>query len=44
MSWDEPRFYGLLKQGYIHVWRKRKGNESTLYELSYKGKRLINTL
>ena len=44
MSWDEPRFYRLLKQGYIHVWRKRQGNEATLYELSYKGKRLINTL
>ena len=44
MSWDIKRFNNLLRDGWIHVWRKRKGNETTLYELSYKGKRLINTL
>jgi hypothetical protein len=44
MSWDESRFHELLKSGWIHVWRKRKGKETTLYELSYKGKRLINTI
>jgi len=44
MSWDEPRFHKLLKEGWIRVWRKRQGNETTLYELSYKGKRMINTL
>jgi len=26
------------------VWRKRTGNETTLYELSYQGKRLVNTI
>ena len=44
MSWDESRFHELLKAGWIHVWRKRNGKETTLYELSYKGKRLINNL
>ena len=44
MSWDEPRFHRLLKEGWIHIWRKRQGNETTLYELSYQGKRLVNTL
>jgi hypothetical protein len=44
MSWDEPRFHRLLKEDYIQVWRKRKGNETTLYCLSYKGKRMINTI
>jgi hypothetical protein len=44
MSWDEPRFHRLLKEGWIHIWRKRQGKETTLYELSYKGKRLVNTL
>ena len=44
MSWDEPRFHRLLKEGWIHVWRKRQGKETTLYELSYQGKRLINTI
>ena len=44
MSWDEPRFHRLLKEGGIHIWRKRGVGETTLYELSYKGKRLITTL
>ena len=44
MSWDESRFHELLKEGWIHVWRKKQGKETTLYELSYKGKRLINTI
>ena len=44
MSWDIKRFNYLLKEDWIHVWRKRKGNETTLYELTYKGKRVINTI
>ena len=44
MSWDEPRFYRLLKQGRIHIWRKKQNGEAALYELSYKGKRMINTI
>jgi len=44
MSWDEPRFHRLLKEDYITVWRKRQGKETTLYCLSYKGKRMINTI
>ena len=42
MSWDIKRFKKLKKDGWIHVWRKRQGNETTLYELTYKGKRLVN--
>ena len=44
MSWDDHRFYRLLDEGWIHKWRERKGRETTLYELSYHGKRLVNTL
>jgi hypothetical protein len=44
MSWDEPRFHRLLKDGWIHIWRKRAGKHATLYELSYKGKRLVDTM
>ncbi len=47
MSWDEPRFQELqkvIKEGWIHVWRKKAGKETTLYELSYKGKRLVTAL
>ena len=44
MSWDETRFHRLLKEGWIHIWRKRGVGEATLYELSYKGKRLITAI
>ena len=44
MSWDINRFDRLLRDGWIHVWRKRKGSEATLYELTYKTKRIIDTI
>ena len=44
MSWNEQRFHKLLKDGWIHIWRKRAGRHTTLYELSYKGKRLVDTM
>lgn len=40
-SWDVKRFEDLLRDGWISVWRKAKGSEPALYEVSYKGKRLI---
>lgn len=40
-SWDISRFNDLLRDGWISVWRKAKGSETALYEVSYKGKRLI---
>jgi len=44
MPWEVKRFKQLLTDGYIHVWRKRTGTEATLYELTYKAKRIINTV
>ena len=44
MSWDICRFRKLLKEEWIHVWRKKNGNETTLYELTYRAKRVINTI
>tara|TARA_R110000751_G_scaffold213448_1_gene316998 strand:+ start:421 stop:903 length:483 start_codon:yes stop_codon:yes gene_type:complete len=44
MSWDEKRFRMLLRDGWIHVWRKREGNKATLYELTYKAKRIITMI
>ena len=41
MSWDVQRFNRLLKDDWIHVWRKREGKQTTLYELTYKAKRII---
>lgn len=38
--WDVKRFEVLRQDGWVSVWRKSKGSEPALYELSYKGKRL----
>ena len=44
MSWDVNRFDKLLRDGWIHVWRRKSGKETTLYELTYKAKRLVNLI
>jgi hypothetical protein len=44
LSWDVNRFSRLLRDGWIQVFRKRQGNKKTLYELSYKGKRMISSV
>tara|TARA_R110000744_G_scaffold79572_2_gene156187 strand:- start:466 stop:918 length:453 start_codon:yes stop_codon:yes gene_type:complete len=44
MSWDTNRFYNLIKEGWIHKWRERKGKEAALYELTYRSKRMINNV
>tara|TARA_R100001591_G_scaffold19518_4_gene26893 strand:- start:117 stop:590 length:474 start_codon:yes stop_codon:yes gene_type:complete len=44
MSWDVNRFDRLLRDGWIHVWRKRSGKQATLYELTYKTRRIIDTI
>jgi hypothetical protein len=40
-TWDVNRFQRLLKEGWISVWRERKGTEGALYEVSHKGKLLM---
>lgn len=37
LSWDKKRFYKLLQDGWICVFRKRTGTRSTVYQLSNKG-------
>ena len=44
MSWDVKRFNSLLSNNYIHVWRKGYGKNTTLYELSHKGKTIARTI
>ena len=41
MSWDEPRFHKLLKDGWLQVFRKKTGSQTTLYRLSHKGRSLV---
>ena len=44
MSWDENRFRRLVKEGWIVLWRERKGRRANLYKLSYKGQTLVRTI
>ena len=44
LSWDINIFNRLLSDVWISVFRKRQGNKKTLYELSYKGKRMISSV
>jgi hypothetical protein len=44
MSWDHARFNRLLKEGWIVMFRENKGKRRALYELSYKCKRMINSI
>lgn len=44
LSWDVNRFNRLLKDDWIAVFRKRSGNRKALYELSYKGRRCVNSI
>lgn len=44
LSWNVNRFDKLLKDGWIEVFRKRAGKTKGLYELSYKSKRMINSI
>ena len=41
LSWDVDRFNRLNRDGWITVFRKRLGKRKALYELSYKGKRVV---
>ena len=43
-SWDVKRFERLRQDGWISMWRKAKGSQPALYEVSYKGKRVIVSL
>jgi len=44
LGWDVKRFDRLLSDGWIVVFRKRKGKYKALYELSYKGVRLVASI
>ena len=41
-SWDVRRFDKLRRDGWIHVWRKAKGSEPALYEVTRATRQLID--
>lgn len=44
LSWDVNRFDKLLRDGWITVFRKRSGKTKALYEVSYKGRRMLGSM
>ena len=44
MSWDVGRFNNLLKNGWIEVFRKRQGKQTTLYKMSHRAKLMITDM
>ncbi len=44
ISWDVNRFNKLLRDGWIVVFRKRQGKKKALYEVSYKGRRMLGSM
>lgn len=44
LSWEEHRFDRLLRDGWVEVFRKRKGKRKGLYSLSYKSQRVLTSI
>jgi hypothetical protein len=44
ISWDVNRFNRLLRDGWVVVFRKRQGKKKALYEVSYKGRRMLGSM
>lgn len=44
LSWDRKRFGKLLKDGWIQTFRPSRGKYAAVYELSYKCKRMIDSI
>jgi len=44
LSWDRNRFNNLIKNGWVEVFRKRKTKSKTIYTLTVKCKRVLNSL
>jgi hypothetical protein len=42
LSWDIKRFNRLLRDGWIETFRRNHGNRRSVYQLSFKGKRLVD--
>jgi hypothetical protein len=44
LNWDNKRFNRLIKEGWIINFREGLKREKPLYELTYKGKAMVNTV
>ena len=44
MSWDKNRFQRLLREGWIQTWREGRRGQAALYDISHKGRAVVNTI
>ena len=44
LKWDVKRFERLRKDGWITVFRIKRGNRKALYEISHRGKRVADSI
>ena len=44
MSWDKNIFEKVRTDGWIDVFRKKQGNRRVIYQLSYKGQRMLTSI
>jgi hypothetical protein len=44
MSWSRNRLCKLIKNGWVDIFRERKGSQKALYQVSHKSTKMITTL
>jgi len=44
MSWDKNIFEKMRTDGWIDVFRKKQGNRRVIYQISYKGQRMLTSI
>jgi len=42
-SWNEKKFYRLTNAGWIDTFREKKGSNKTIYRLTYKAHRMLDS-
>ncbi len=44
LSWDKNRFDKLVKEGWIEIFKKRKVSTRSIFQLSFKSQRMIDSI
>jgi len=44
MSWSPKRLEKLIDKGWINIWRHKEKNECAMYTMSFKGKKLMDSV
>jgi hypothetical protein len=44
LTWDRMRLHKLIQKEYVYIWRKGVRHEQNLYEVSFKGKKMVSSM